>query len=171
MILKCSPLCKRIFYYSNPLLLLTVLYYFIHRHTPQTTYKPSISHYDLTRSTLLLCLPDFKNNLVQPQSIGTHLIYSSIFPFGFLQHCGPLKIGLCHLNDHSRGRRCFLSNDGSAHPLSPALSPPGIWGRGRERWWRARWGTWMRVCGSSSSWLRRGCCSGGRNRYMVNLLK
>lgn len=84
------------------------------------------------------------------------------FPFGFLLHCGPLKIGLHHLSDRSRGGRCFLSNDGTMHPLS--RSPPGIWDREREHTWRARWGPWTRVCNSSSNWLRRECCSGGRNR-------
>lgn len=44
-------------------------------------------------------------------------------------------------------------------------SPPGIWDEERERTWRARWGPWMRVYDWSSSWLRRECCSGGRNRY------
>lgn len=132
---------------------------------PKTAYKQSISHYVFTRSTLILCLPDFKNNLVQPQSISPRLIYSSIFPFGFLLHCGPLKIGLHHLSDHSRGGRCFLSNDGSVHALS--RSPPGIWDREREHTWRARWGPSMRACNSSSNWLRRECCCGERNRYTV----
>lgn len=129
----------------------------------KTTYKQSISHYVFTRSTLLLCLPDFKNNLVQPQSISSHLIYSSIFPFGFPLHCGPLKIGLRHLNDHCTGGCCFLCNDETVH--SPSLSRPGIWDREREHTWRARWGPWTRVCNSSSNWLRRECCSGEKNRY------
>lgn len=64
---------------------------------------------------------------------------------------------------------------GTVHPLSLILSysltlpPPGIWDREREHTWRARWGPWMRVCGSSSSWLRRECCSGGRSRYTAEV--
>lgn len=90
-----------------------------------------------------------------------HLIYSSILPFGFLLPRGPLKIGLHHLSDHCRGGL----GDGCVYVLS--RSPPGIWDRERERTWRARWGPWTRVCNSSSNWLRRECCSGGRNRYTV----
>lgn len=118
----------RCVYVANPLLLLTVLYYFIHRAIRlEAAYKQSVSHYVFTRSALILCLPGFRNNLAEPQSIGPHLIYSSIFPFGFLLHRRPLKIGLRHLGDHNRSGWRFLSNDGTVLPLFLSLAfPPGI---------------------------------------------
>lgn len=111
----------------HPLPLLSPLDYFICSHSHQNA-----SHY-FSPGPHILCFPDFRNNLVEPQSLGPlplHPIYSSVFPFGFLLHRGPLKIGL------RRAGGCFLSNDGIVNPLPP--HPAGIWDRERERTWRAR---------------------------------
>lgn len=52
-------------------------------------------HYVFSGFTLILCLPDFKNNLVQPQSIRLlhlYLLFCLCPPtFDFLLHCGPSK--------------------------------------------------------------------------------
>lgn len=139
--------------------------------------EPSRSHYVLARSSLVLCLPDFKNDLPQPHSIRPplHPLQTILFTLLFCSHldscriAGPLKIGLQHLGDHSGGSGgcCFspLSND--AFCLLPFS--PGIWDRRRGRTWRGRWEPWTRVCDSSSSWLRRECCSGGRSRYAAGI--
>lgn len=98
-------------------------------------------------------------------------IYSSVYAaplptFDFLLHCGPSKkLDRTILVVLAGVVSVFLSCDWSVCVYVCVFFPLGIWDRGREPTWRARWRPWTRVCSWSGSWLRKGCCCGGRNRY------
>lgn len=165
---------------SATLILPTGLPHFIHLCVP-LPFKSTHTGWEclimfFSGFTLILCLPDFKNNLVQPQSIRPLHLYLLFClcplcpPFDFLLHCGPSKKIDCTISVVLAGVvSVFLSRDWSVCVCMYVcvFFPLGIWDRGSEPTWRARWRPWTRVCSWSSSWLRRGCCFGGRNRYTV----
>ena len=89
----------------NPLLLLTVRYDVSLCYSPQ---NPHAGRVYIVMFSKGLCLPDFKNNLVEPHSISLHLIYFSIFPIWIHAASQALKNWIQHLGDLSRSGRGFF---------------------------------------------------------------